>query len=1515
MRSSRIGKDRSGKEAFAYLSIIIVVISSGYISYLIWLQKQGEEEIEDAEDLHRIMGELTSVVSDIELTIHDLHDDIFLEMVSNTSSWNSTRMDSELEGRLIKRLGSIVQGLLHDRNGSGYGCRFDMDDISISVTPLRISQMMPTSGISGSKPNGTGPWTYGWRPGSMGTNSTISMNIKANTEDSSLSTSRAIELKIERTSVTDILVNRLVRLEMAMTGTELSELFQHIVSSLVRTKAFLGSGRSVLPGHEETIPELLTHDEIQGCLDLSVHLLSKAYLGSFDLEGLMNVESSLRSVRGSYGCSPTIVEMLEDNDGPVDPAMLVLISEGLFSEEYPPSVDDLLRPFLLSILERMVLDLVNYFGIDSGMLKVFGGSFNMFVKATESFDDLSETIFGRRMIDNRDDAVRNMIRSFYRLEPALKGNDGKLFLQTIPGEVWDGKEVEGYPKVDLGRMERNFSLMVPDGNSGHEWQEYSIYNVTAIFDPEPVEPDFHNVDLLDNGSVIDGISSVLGVDEGYIATEIQLREHMESALRNAIEDLMDGLSVEGTDSWDRIWKGWGHASYPSLDDRMEPTSFLIGLSLGSVPDIVSELGPCVINSIELAGLSDIVQTTIGAMGGSMVGFFADKYNNVTHREEQLDHAEYEMVREIPEKVDIEVLSCSFSGSVVIESGDEPNGIPVPDDVDEALSDPSLLFKIAFTLLEKDDPDQIIHTMIRTDLESSFDEVKEREVGTGYGVHDIGIIRRTFQLTPTRGDVNLPFPLPWEWNNSSISDRLQEILYGVIMGIMNDATGSESFSRSRHFLPDLGGNRGANVRLDYLGSAQIMDLDTIVNVDPGYDLHYELMNAGGAHDTDPATDGSPYTSYFELHVLRSYEFDHSTQGGSNATREVAVDLMVQLTTYTSWPMEGSEYTLEETLMDIAMDKAKEAVVEFTNRLLNASEPIISNSLSSLQEIPPIVMDLMENSDLDLAEISRVATNVTMDLSSTLREGIKDLIKELIEMGLSEILSTLCELIGIDRFEVGLSFGPLDMVLSSEKEALNGNEGALLEMVVDMAPIGLHGYFGIRRVENGTMRFNGTITIEKGPLYLRIELDPFMEDHPHLFSLEGVFGEEGSSKTRISFYAPGLVEYRVSEVSISSSLGVEPVVPIPPLGIQAVFDAGFRLRYRMPDELPPTLNELGFIEGNLSWIEVFDPRSHPFSGSTIEVCDENDEFICSWILRHPPDPYTLIELGEEEIWRWNSTPDLEDRFHIILRSPSGVVLDDVWIDGVQGDSIGRDNDGFGIWKWGDPTPGSSNGGSQGISIKGMILSIAFSSIKEAWEEAYHLYGLSFETVVHFIQRSVELFLERFIAMISELIVDIRVFLTMEVEDASGSAGGGVELSLRADGEAVALFLEWIYENILILIENIKDPDSSGNLITFPYEILEMCYISILFFTEVETPISVSDMAPEGVQIPDSLTLGFNAEVNLALPMELIGKDIGSWHVSFGILVMEAPSAIVSIFYDVTSFSSTTDLWLIKGEIWEG
>lgn len=1479
-----------------------MVLSSGYISYMFFLERESETAQKNSGIISEMNTELDSLETGIRSNLIDHHDRIFMELVSDPEEWNSSRLDGALEGRLAEDLENEILGYLESESGQDYIC--ELENITVSIVPVSVSILSPSSKSSEYAPNGTGPWDYGWRPASMGANTSISVTLSSSTPGKGTVVLRNFDINIVRESVTDVLYQRMDRLLKALKGPELGELYQHMISSLAGAKAYLGYGRSMSASDTLLPPPILTDQELASCLDLSVHLLSRAYLGIFDLKGLEEVERILRSAEGSWNCSPPLPELLEGHEGPVDPGMLVMVLEGLFSETSPPGPEDLLRPLFLSLVERFALGLIDYIGLDTGILNTFGGVTGFFRGISESVDSFFEDTFGCNLIDTRDTGVRSLIRDLYRYSSTLSEIEGSVMLREVNGISWMDREVDGYPQLSFDPFEREFSAMILENSTN-----VTEYSIVARYHLPSHEPEFRTVSILNDRDVLEGISNALGVDEGIISAEVTLRESAENIIRDAVEKLITRLVDDAPETWDSIWNGWEYDSPPPLDCGICPTAYLASLSLSSIPFVADELAAMIESSPDLFDLEGALGDIKRIIGEPVSDWCYDNYRSMVGGDIQAQEVLLDYTETLPGSVEVEVIDSEKIGSFSAEEGYLTGSDGQPLDIHGVLNETDILAEIGLGLDRGEVPGYLLD-MILDSVNSSMDIIREREFGRGDVYPQPGFIRSSFQGEITRSET--PGEILSSLNLSRFRKEVEDNLRSVMRGVMNDTSGAEMLSASRHFLPPLNGTGDIVIRRDHAPFRPMETITPYLEVYPAEDFISEMDFTGGYHDPDPTNEGSPYRTDINITLSRGYDLEFGSISTVPLCRNIRLDVKSAVSVYTVWPLQGASYEEGTTLYDLAMDKGKQAAMKITEELLNGSTSLLSGTLSSLQEVPPLINDIIENGDLDLAEASRVLSNVTMELSSALRDLVKDLIKQLVEMGLTGILSALLDILGIDEFNVDLRFGPLGLGLRTEKSALFGEEGTLLEMTVDVVSIGLFGYLSLNRVENSTIKFNGTIRIEKGPLYMRMEVDPFMEDRPHMFSVEGHYGIEGGIS--FSFSVPTLEEYKVSEISLSGSLGVEPMIPIPPLGINAVVDGGFRLRYRMPEELPPVLNEINFEEGNITWIEIFNPRLHPFGGSTLEMRDEKDKLILSWILQVSPESHTIVDLSREMIWRTGNDSACAGNYHVVLRSPSGLIMDDVRIEDAEDGAYARDKDGFGIWRWKESTPASPNSEGASVSIKTMIISMAFTSIKEAWSEAYDLFGFSFDTVTHFLERAVELFMERFLAMISELVIDVRIFLKLEIEDASGSAGGGLELSLRAEGEAVALFLEWLYHNIRIIVSNVKDPKSSGDLVEFPLHVLEKCWITLMVFAEIETPVSVGNMAPEGTNIPDSLTYGFSGSVNLALPLDLMGKDIGDWRASFGVKVMEAPPSVVSLFYEVDEFGGTTDLWILKGEIWE-
>jgi hypothetical protein len=296
------------------------------------------------------------------------------------------------------------------------------------------------------------------------------------------------------------------------------------------------------------------------------------------------------------------------------------------------------------------------------------------------------------------------------------------------------------------------------------------------------------------------------------------------------------------------------------------------------------------------------------------------------------------------------------------------------------------------------------------------------------------------------------------------------------------------------------------------------------------------------------------------------------------------------------------------------------------------------------------------------------------------------------------------------------------------------------------------------------------------------------------------------------------------------------------------------------------------------------------------------------------YALLTVNDTTVRTWGGSVDPDRPLIVMIRDPSGIVMDRITVKGPREGWYSRDADGYGVFRWGNGTPGWSNGGMASFSFAALLVQLTRSSLEEAWTEVIGAYGLSFDSVVRFIQEAMDRFVERVCSAIAELIVDARMFISMKIAAGTGaSAGFGAELAFIAEGEALAEFIGWLYDNVKVLIAKMFDPQGAGEYRAFPMTILEKCHIEAMVYSEVDTPKALSKLASKGKEFPTTLTLAVAGRINIALPFRLMGKDIGDWKVSAGIFIMDAPRELVTLLYDVGSTETTIELWLLHFSVW--
>ena len=472
-------EDKTGKEAFAYLAITLIVLSSFFISYMASYRRYSEECESRSQLLVTLTKELDEFEIDIISEILSTHDQTYIEILYGGVDGNSTRSDSMLEVELLEIVPSILNNTIRSYMKKDDRFILKVDEITVDVVPLTIYHDIPVSDSTFYNLNGTGRLGNCLLPGSRGVNSSITIVLKCTDREEKINVLRTIEKNIVRESELDVVRTRLDLLRDSLSGFEVVELTQNILTSLANSKAYLGYGRETIQSSARS--SLLVEKEISSGLELAVNLLSAQYLGIYDDLALQNIDENFRSIRGSNNCSPSLISILKTYSGTLDAGMLVQILEGLFSEKCPPTAEEILRPLIMSLAERLIIGTMDYIGLEPDTLQEFGSIHDLFLTVEKKFENFLETVSGRNIISTAEKAARKLITDLYKLDGRLCGYEGLALIRSHDGFEYFGEKISGYPVVDPKPI--NISAVVDLKNG----TIFSRYLVEICLDPSEEE--------------------------------------------------------------------------------------------------------------------------------------------------------------------------------------------------------------------------------------------------------------------------------------------------------------------------------------------------------------------------------------------------------------------------------------------------------------------------------------------------------------------------------------------------------------------------------------------------------------------------------------------------------------------------------------------------------------------------------------------------------------------------------------------------------------------------------------------------------------------------------------------------------------------------------------------------------------------------------------------------------------------------------------------------------------------
>ena len=1497
--------DNHGREAFAYLAIILMISSGAYFAYA---GNRALDERKRGRDIRRLES-LQLGSQDLELTIRSSMDGIFNDTFSYVErerllNGSDQTLEGELESEMKGRIPRDLRSILRAYNGSHPGYMAYLEDIQVEVNPVYQS----VQGVIPSTGDDPGDLIeIGRRCEILGVEAEIDVAYTLTDPEGKVSMKDGITTDHSKATLSAFVQSRTGRLEDALRCGELHRVAAYLLTYLSQQKASMGYGRPA----GETVkysPPLLTGQEITDVVDLSVALISKSHLISVDEGEMGKISSNISAWPTAGGQSLSLTEALNEAGEDFDPATLILLSAGFGSEENAPSLSDVLRPLLYSLSELIATRFLVYTGTWGDAMAAVGALKNAIEKAYSAFSESVSWLFGRDERDDGRDAVWSLFVDM--LDRGGIDMDGDLELLSGPYEMMDqltiGREFDIYLSEDI--PQRRY-WEDPDGNRFTEDQgvgdedefvgyKCDTYNVAAEFSLGPVEPRFERVSHGRDGKFTEELIKVLGEDDGESDTTYEdLVEEGSNIFRRSVDITVEALSgTIGDETWEDLYSGWGRDDHPNVSGREDPITRYLELNLDAVETFIGRSFSTLTDLLTGGEFPSLLDSYQGSVSSTIAYWLNDTYDRWTYSTDQIEGASVKAMLYFLDHCEVNVTNFERTGSALLTEEFvifPPGGV---GEIDWVLSQTDLLVEKSIG----GGDDGIYHHYL---FEASrvYQGIKNREVSTDPS--DPGMYTVALIGGDTRGGSGVFKPI-WEFGREEAIDSIMSCVGDQFEGLFESILDTyevpclrermAKMSSSDHIDPDPWDLAEVDLGEFRISSEVERSCCSVTSVD----------GKGGVFNSDPEVLCAPYRSFYDVSFKSSYSIGYKASGDGYGSPvwdsvSVPVELEIRVEADTFWPMDVGTYVPTNNILDDTIDDLKRAAMSTLEDLNEVTSEYLGGTLGSFSELPPVLTEMVESGDVDPSEISRVLSNISMDVSGSVRECARGLIDKLIEKGLSATVGDLLDFFGVDEVSGNIRMGMLEVDLKGYTDALCGGGGLMLSIDGAMDSIGLSVHVELSRGDNDTVGFNSTLILDLGDFFVRAEVDPFMDSMPHMLSVEGFLDD-----LRLSLKFPDITQRRTAEISLGSAIGFTPTVFIPPIGLSATFDAGFQLNYILPSEMKPHLNEVMVVGGVLTKAEFFDPQTFGMNGYSLETLDGSGRLEESIRIEPEGDTHPLQDLEME----------VETGFSIVLRDPSGIVMDDVEFDEVEDGWFSRDADGYGVWRWGEGSPGESNSEVGAFSFTSIIISMALDSIEEAWKEAEGLYGLSFDGLIHFVQRALDLFVERVLEAVSELVLDARMFLKIKVVLGAGASGGlGIELSFLAEGEAVAKLLEWVYENVKVFFSHITDPKGSGDYASFPIEIVELCHLEIALITEVETPSALSKFSP-GADLPDEITLGVSGRMSLSLPLNLVGLYSGGWSLSLGVFIQGAPPAIVNLFYDLGSSGGEVDIWILRAEIWE-
>ena len=521
-------------------------------------------------------------------------------------------------------------------------------------------------------------------------------------------------------------------------------------------------------------------------------------------------------------------------------------------------------------------------------------------------------------------------------------------------------------------------------------------------------------------------------------------------------------------------------------------------------------------------------------------------------------------------------------------------------------------------------------------------------------------------------------------------------------------------------------------------------------------------------------------------------------------------------------------------------------------------------------------------------------------------VEEKLERLFDSTLRDLIDKVQWIVGIDMSKqtVGFEYMGWTITFTTKLTTLASNTKTLVTIAVSGKLYGLDVKCSLTVKERGSgankqLLLTGDAEVRGNDWHVYFYIDPLMKSTPCLLSMSGHY-----KTIKFDVLIPETVQYQRVTFALSDIPALGEIlsnIPLPFPGLKAEVDAGIELKYNLPFTKGVLINEFelnpaGDDKDN-EWVEIINAtRSRvDLEGYTIHAGSNLTGKVYKIT-------NTQLMPGQREVFYLPGQFLNNANEYIVLKSPDGKIVDTTPTksdSSNDGRTWQRAADAAMDWAFAEGTPGAGNCGGLlgGQMMKAQVIKLLKDSAVKTMGKMKML--KSTDDLGKFIQVALRDAIDTGIEMLANCLVEAAFFLSIVITDETSSACAGVKIRLFIDSKFIEQGLKYLVGEIESFLFNVENPYGYK-----PLTILtDNLYLGVTFFWGMNTPCFLKRLD----QYPQ-VQMGIDITCNVSGLCRLVGKNIGEWQVTAGVVIMDCPPFLIPSSQKPDK-SRDADLWLMK------